>query len=494
MDAIGPEAAYIACERAAVGEVMAARDPWRARLPGPQIPRGLMSNDLAPYDLRELGFAEGEMVCAAWLAPPSEEALAQISSEAQAVGEAMRALEGLGRGCGCVAAQQLAITPWISRCRGAARRGRCELDPAIEAQMAERFDALQAELAETRLPRRHWRLVGPVGRTGRFRALHASFASRLGIAGEGYVPGETAPGFGATPTIDALLQLEGVQVVLRMDSGRALLIVRELEDLLIFDLFEHPGSAERWGPHFEVLDAVSYAQLTERLALPSARSGPRPTVPTLIYDHDMLTRLDAVATAAWALEGQLEPTRGETWKVQPPVFVRYRFESRSEDDEEGAAPDQIPREQALELFAVPTEAGRAWLSLGEGGGLADRAAAMAETREPYVFSRRGPGPEYALRGSEMEAGLFDGARSFPRLVGALSAADVAAVEGNIAAFTLRIPGGPLPGELESRPGLGRLRTHLSTRGHTLEGTLEGTQEGIGDASFMRLRLAPGRGR
>lgn len=461
MRAIGPEAAYITCERVAERGARPPRDPWAEILPAPyaeleaaegaRVPAALLSNDMHPYDLGELGFAEGSMVCAAWLAPSNAQ-VTQIGSNLAQVGEAMRTLEDLAQGCGCASARARGLSGWISRCRGAATSRLCKPDGRLEAKLYEAAGVLESAFAAAAPARDHWRLAGPIGRPGRLAALHVDIAAHLGVGGDAFAPDGRRPRTGSDPLVESVLEVDDVQAVLRVDGSRGLVVIREIGRLLVIDYFWHIADGPRWQTHYPRFDAAAIDETLAALALPDERSGPAPTRPTHIYDAAAFLEIDSLRKAATSLWAEpYDPTR-EVYERQPLVFSRLRFESGPE---------------GLELFGVLTPEGEAFLTLGDGGTIVERAGPMQGYRQPFAFDPGPRDPGYVFRGSPLERGWFDGPRSIGVLISTIASVSPEAVRGTIDKFKLQLPVGPLPGELESIAGLERVRGEISERGAEL---------------------------
>ena len=459
------------CERASMRDERPERDPWRGLLPLPEIPEGTLTNDLEPWTLSELGFLEGDVVCAGWIAP-ADLRIRREREDAQRVQAAVAAFNQLARGCGCTAAQRLGMVADAPNClRGRSIR-ECDPDPTLQQELFNAHEKMTAELADFTPVRRHWRVAGPLGRTGRFEYILEFEGAKLSIGGDAYTTSGRKPDPLVNPLVHHLMGLPDVVAVVRYDTGRALLVARELEQLLVLDYFEHTAPPEIWNGRWDELDASRPDALDELLALPELDAIERAPIggPAVTWRVAAGVALDTQAQAARALQSPVYDLEAEIYDPGPIPFAEIRASS--------VAPDEAGGQPTLQIRALLSPEGHAWLDPVVAGGLAGAINPLLEDASDYTFTPAPRPPTYAFRGQAWERGIVVGARRFPLLLGALFDADANAVKGSLGAGAeIRLPQGPLPegkqGALETLAGLAPLRTALSLRAHVLELRMEG---------------------
>lgn len=440
-------------------------------IPTPQPPTGLYAQGLDPIALDQLGFERDRVVCATLEAPDDAaiEAAREAIVELRKVREAVDAeARELGEGCLCMQADQLDARALLPGCMRQGTRVDCEARPDQLAALATSLAPLRERLAVTELPRVHWRLFGRTDRLGRFAARHGDLVARHAGGSEVYLRGAPLLDRPGSRAIAGLLALEGVVAVVRQDSGRALLVVRELDDVLILDHFAHgatPGltPTELSDVHglLGYLDDAQLGWFRAALAPPETPRSPQldPREGYLIeLDHAALERVDRAALVLASLGGVVYDEAAEQ-RIVPPLLVD-RFSLQVPFGSEG---------ERLRARLRLTDEGRRWLAGGEGLELRDALPGLAAIEVAPSFTSALPDLQFVLRGQPIEQVLFAGPSAAPELFAAIEAQQPGSLAGEVDEFELDIPSGPLPGGFAGREGTHEWRERLSLQPHRLVG-------------------------
>ncbi|MFV8752460.1 hypothetical protein ACNOYE_18085 [Nannocystaceae bacterium ST9] len=467
---IGSDAALVRC-------TIAGRNLRLPRLldaiPTPLPPTGLYAQTLDPIALDELGFERDRVVCATLQAPDDaaiEAARAGILElhriRDQVVTEALER----GGGCLCMQADRLDARGLLPGCLARPTEPSCTPTPEQLAALDTTLIPLREQLAATELPRVHWRLSGRTDRVGRFAARNSDVVGRHPGGSEVFLRGAPLPPRPGMALVASLLGVDGVVAVVRQDSGRALLVVRELDDVLVLDHFSHGEPVgldrERAGDLHGLLGYLDDAQIAwyrAALAPPSStrelQLDPRDGY-LIELDHAGLERVDR-AMLVMATLGGVEYDEALEVRTLPPLLVD-RLTLQVPFGSEG--------ERLLARLRLSDE-GRRWIAGGEGLDLRDAITGLAAIEQPPVFEPAAPDFRFVLRGEPSEQVLFAGASAGPELLAAIEAASPGSVEGEVDDFEVRVPSGPLPGGFAGRIGTQELREKLTLVPHRLRGKL-----------------------
>jgi hypothetical protein len=462
-------APVVLCERVEDPELETpvAASSWFGDLGVPMPPAGSFAGHMHPRLFRELGFAPGTQVCAAAVVPDLDTIQEQAKS-AGAVYGSDRKLQALLGGCGCTIVKAKNLLHMAPRCVKAPVRDDCTDKPDRVAQIEAAVGELEAALRAER-PRLHWRVVGTLGREGRFAVKAPERLEWLDYPGMVFTPDNRSQAGRADPLAQQMLGEAHVVAVVSQGQGRAILVVREIDELLVFDYFEQLADPKRWGASWPSLDVDFLGERASlALALPgdaaqsasvllgnSGKDGESPlTRQGFIHlEHGRIDDLDRLLLGARRGAGfdydeaqekrQLEELVADTLTLQwEPGRVRGRY---------GLTP-----------------AGQQWWGQPLAGDtVIAHAAALAPRKVEGRFEAALP-HDFILRGSALETGLFDALRGFPQVVDAIFAVDATAIRGSGSQFTIELaPGQVVPG-LGTAAGLQGLRTHLSMHRHELE--------------------------
>lgn len=439
-------------------------------LPTPLPPTGLYAQSLDPIALDQLGFERERAVCAT-LEAPDEAAIASASAAIEQLlrvrDEVDTAARELGEGCLCMHADRLGARELLSGCMRRATAPECTSSPEQLTTLEQTLAPLREQLAATTLPRVHWRLFGRTDRPGHFAARHGEIVARHAGGSEVFLRGMPLLDRPGSRTLAGLLAHEGVVALVRQDSGRALLVVREVGDVLILDHFAHGSFPTLEGPALAdlhgLLGHLDDAQLAWfRAALAPPTSGRTlqldPRRGYLIeLDHAALERVDRATLVLASLAGIDYDVEAEQ-RVVPPLLVD-RISLQVPFGSEG--------EQLVARMRLSDE-GRRWLAGGAGLELRDALAGLAVLEQTPSFAPALPGMPFVLRGQPLEQLLFAGPSAAPGLFAVLAAGRPGSVEGEVDEFEIHLPSGPLPAEIIAREGSDELRERLSLAPHRLE--------------------------
>ncbi|TPV96919.1 MAG: hypothetical protein B7733_02300 [Myxococcales bacterium FL481] len=413
---------------------------------------------MSPAALVELGFAPDSVVCAS-LEPPSEGELAQIaSSVSRLLGvrrEVDAAVQPLGR-CGCAAAGKLRRQRWIPSCEAHDPAPRCEIDTGLVTQVGRELSRMEAAMGAMTLPLTHWRLMGRTDRAGQFDARVSTLVSHHGGGSTVMRRGAPVSSRLNHELVVALFEQPAVQAVIRQDSGRSLVVVREIGDVLIYDHFAYPpvsSSMLTLLPELDNRNVETYRggleppAATLELALSPTRG------PVLYFDHDGLERVDAALAVGWRFTGRRDDVvRG---RDGPPVwFDRVTVLG-------------LTGRGLLRAQATLNAAGRAWAqSVPREAVMPSLTGWQTSARSPARPPARHR-PSFLLRGTGVEHAVFAGIHGLPTLVAEVEMTAPNSVTGTNDDLALALPVGPLPAGLGTRVGLEALREQLHPKAHTL---------------------------
>ena len=440
-------------------------------LPSPALPTGLYARTMDPIALDQLGFERDRVVCATLQAPDTQqleharESIARLHAQRR---ELIKSTRKLG-GCRCAYADALHARALVPDCVDKPTKHACELDPAQLERLQQLLAPFHATLAAAEVPRTHWRVFGRTDRPGRFVARQDQLLGRHTGGSEVFVRKNSLPPQPGMKLIRELLALDHVVAVVRQDSGRGLLVIREIDDTLILDHFTYPdwygAGITRIDPELHALlaylDDAQLARYRAALEPPSQRRelmmNPRKGY-TVELDHAALERVDQALLIA-AEFAQLPYDEARELRQLPALMIdRVGYQVPFGTDGE-----------VLRARMRLSDAGRQWLASVAGQGPVEAAATLASADLAPDFEPADPDIArlFVLRGQPVEQALFAGPPGVPKLWVAIASGDPRAVDGKIDDFEIALPSGPLPGEFPSRPGLAELRERLSISAHSL---------------------------
>lgn len=467
-------------EQAAVVECTAAGrhlevPPLLREIPHPEPASGLYSRGLDPIALFDLGFASDRPACAVLL--PERRSMEEVVDARDTLVALRREWERadkqakeLGR-CACEVARAEDQRSLLRQCEKTSTQRGCE----VTSQQRERLRSITAPLVEAidgaQVPRVHWRLVGITDRPGWFGEHLPTILPRHGGGSDVYIKGNPVPDQLNSELVSHLLDRDDVTAVVRQDSGRGLLIVREVGKALILDHFAYPPTGPEVQSLVGLLDNAAIEQFDRALEKPTStrtlQFNPRKGT-VLELDEALLSLVDEGIEAGTTLGSLRYDSQDETW-VRPPALISRL--SLSIPYGKGG--------QVLEFHGTYT---------GEG---ATMAASLGDdpvsvTLEEYAVSQDPPQflparnePTFVFRGEPSQEVLFDGLHRLPGFLAGVERNRPSTVGGTPKALEVDFPSGPMPGNPETAEGLAPLRERLSKRSHTLEiefgaNALEGT--------------------
>lgn len=422
--------------------------PAIAGVPAPPAPTGLFARQLDPIALDALGYTRDAVVCATLEAPPTTDV--DASAELQSIVALHRtvgiaAMRAGGR-CTCEVARAQGNRELVAACVQAPTVAGCDPNERAD-EVADALAPLLDALDDVTLPWQHWRLVGPTDRPGWF-ADHLDDAIANHDGGSiVFRPGEPLP-TRTDAVVRGLIGAPNVVAVVRQDGGRALLVARELDGLLVLDHFRQPlASAERI-PLVSRMEAAQLAAITAALSPgPVRETLLRPGDGTLVeFDRPLLEEIDRAALATAPLLGI---TRDDPLPPPPPaLFDRVAYAAPY-----GESGTVLRIEHALSVD------GLAWAqTLTDApllGGL-DGLGLSPQSDVPIVDDRVARSPvvadRFVLRGTATARWGLHGVHHFGTLASLLEIAAPGAIGGDQSAWRLDWPGAALPAELDAGPG------------------------------------------
>jgi hypothetical protein len=420
--------------------------PAIAGVPAPPAPTGLFARQLDPIALDALGYGRDTMVCATLEAPPAAgvDAAAEVASIVALHDRTSRDALRAGGRCTCEVARAQGIRELIAACVQTPTITGCDPE-AKSAEVAAAVQPLLAAIAGAPLPWLHWRLVGPTDRPGWFAShLDELVANHDG----GSVVFRAGDPLGARvdAVVRAMLGLEHVVAVVRQDGGRALLIAREQDGLLILDHFRQPLATTERMPLVARIEAARIDAMTALLSPGMPRKTlVDPADGTLVeFDRPLLEEIDRVAVGTAALldvEDAPSLTAGPAALFDRVAFVAPYGES-------GAV---LRIEHALSVD------GLAWAqTLGDApllGGV-DALGLQPDVALPEVNDGASAPGRFVLRGTATERWGLHGVHRFATLAKLVEIAAPGAIGGEVSSWRVDWPGAPLPRELgdPAQPG------------------------------------------
>ena len=483
---IGPDAAVVRCT---VSGPNLTLPQLFVEVPSPEPPTGLYARVMDPIALDELGFERDRAVCATLQAPEAElldETEAAIAKLVTTRNETFKKVRKYGR-CLCNYAATLDARALVPGCSDRPVQRRCEPEGETLAELEQLLEPLRTAIGETYVPRVHWRLAGRTDRVGRFVARYDELFARHPGGSEVYLPTTPLPPHPGMALVSGLLAEEHVVAVVRQDSGRAVLVVREIDDQLVLDHFAYPDWLEAGirGVDIELsllLHHLDDAQLQRYRAALEPPEEPRelmfdPRDGYLVeLDHAALERVDRGMLLATHFAGHRYDLEKERRVV--PELLTDRFAHQVPYGTEG---------EVLRARLSLTQTGQEWLAIVGGQSAVESLSALGGAELMPEFepaTRDGIDQLFMLRGRPVEHSLFAGPSALPQVLFAVELAATGSVTGGVDSFQVALPSGPLPGEFQTRPELGGLRERLSKQAHELK------VEQLEGGSVLALELAP----
>jgi hypothetical protein len=445
---VPPEAALVRC-------TTSGRDlmpPILLDLPVPAIPTGLLARQLDPMALNDMGFERDQPVCAALLQPAPEQVESARADLVALLGEYARAgaeaRATLGR-CACEIARASDVVHLLAPCHDEPHRPECE-PLAEQVDQARAIVApLLAVLASTSVPRIHWRIAGRSDRPGWLLDRIAELLPRHPSGATVFQQGQSIPSRNNHVLVRRLLEVPGTVAVLRLDGGRAILVVRELDGAQILDLLSFPAVDPRLVPLLPFIDEARAEDVVEALAQPDSA-----WAPPLPLDRGNLVHLDraglhavdslVLAMAPLADHGNLPNTLPEP--AAPPLVDAVTLQAALHADG-----------KHLRAHVRLSDAGLQWAQTLSSAPLGPDLDALGLPLEPPA-----PVPglaaelDFLVHRRPAERLVLDGLYRVPSLLRTLEMHHPSTVAGHLDAWDVSLPpgavapGGTVPPPLELR--------------------------------------------
>ncbi|MBL4685893.1 MAG: hypothetical protein JKY37_14960 [Nannocystaceae bacterium] len=410
-------------------------------LPFPPAPTGLYARGMDPMALTDMGYERDQVACAAMFAP-NDAAIRRAREELPALSSLIqRTSEAVVRtvSCPCETAGALGVRQLVVACASIPAR-KCSASQERQAELSELLSPLVQAIETTRVPRRHWRLVGATDRPTWFADRLADLLGRHVGGSVVYRPGQAVPARDNYVLLRALLKQPNVVAVVRQDGGRAFMVARVVDGIQVLDHFELPAVATRFASVSAYLDNARVSDVIEALDKPATgyRAGVAASAGNFIeLDAANLERIDAMTVAASALSGQRYDEAEET-REAPPVFVE-RVAVQAPFGADGRALRvriSLSDSGALWATGLPNEQLGADLDvLNLSGARPSFVSALEES--PDVS------PAFVLRGTATNRVLVHGLHAMGDVLRALETYQPGAINGETRAWEFEIPQGSL---------------------------------------------------
>ncbi len=426
--------------------------PVMLDLPMPAIPTGLLARQLDPMALNDMGFEREQAVCAS-LSRPSEETLQRARADVNTVIDAYRktgsrARAELGR-CACDVARVAKVADLLAPCHDEPHRASCEPTPDEVKRVTELVAPLRQTLTETSVPRLHWRVAGRSDRPGWMARKLTDLLQRHSGGITAFYEGQAIPSRHNHVLIRRLMDVPGTTAVLRLDGGRSVVVIRELDGAQVIDLLTFPPVESRLMPLLPFIDEVQAEQVAAALERPATAWAPplSPSKGNLVHiERSGLRAVEELVLAAAPLAGETKAPTSLPGRQDAPlvdaVTVQADFGTKG----------TVLRAR-LELSA----AGAQWaqtLSDGQLGtqldllGLPMDVPPLAPPLEPNVELPYYRGPTERL--------VLDGLLRLPAFLRSLEMIHPNSVQGSLTEWDVSLPagaiapGGTVPPPLELR--------------------------------------------
>ena len=489
---IARDAAAIHCT---VASSTARVPPVAGELPTVPAPNQFFLRDFAPVDLHDLGFAPQTTVCAA-LMVPSGEAVAREQEELTAAREERDALVKKMRRadpCLCEQLRALELLWFDASCHDTPVQFGCPIDDVLaQRALGDKLAEIEAWRSATRVRPRHWRLAGTTDRPAVFEHRLRRIRRRYRGPVELFDRTRSATSGPSTQLVNALLKEPSVVMVLRIDRGRSIMVVREPKrGVLVLDLFEKPIYQDAGVAMLGALDDAHPDLYLEMLRQPSKGYSPPAEVSaarTVELDFAGLERAEEALRGLARFFGVKILASVAAGEEAEALVDRVTWTVSLSDD---------PRASEMSARLHLSPAGREWVSAARDARLMssvyDAAEALENIPSPLfeAWAREGVEETAAAEPGQTRDSARDIVASVPLGVRAfwahglaraavfLSAAEYAApgsLSGTVDAWRLQIGLGFRPGDLAVPSGLTRLMSRLSTYPHALSGAVaEGGQ-------------------
>lgn len=409
-------------------------------LPLPLVPTGLLARQLDPMALDDMGFEREQPVCAALLRPAAETvetaraSVTTVMSEHGRAGATVRATLG---GCACEIARAADVEALLTTCRDAPHRPDCEPTPAQIDEVRTLVEPLQTALASTPMPRVHWRVAGRLDRPGWLVERMVELLPRHPGGATVFQPGQAIPSRHNHGLVRRLLDVPGTVAVLRLDGGRAMLVVRELDGALVLDLLAYPGVDPRLVSLLPFIDDARVDDVAALLALPAGAWAP--PLPfdegNLVHlDREGLRAVDSLVLAMAPLAGVAEAPRALPEPTTAPLVDAVTLQGRF-----GTQGKELRARLRL------SEAGQLWAqTLGEGL-LGPQPEALGLALDPAAPSSLAEALDgelaFVAHGRPPERLVLDGLLRAPSLLRTLEMHHPSTVSGRLDAWDVSLPAG-----------------------------------------------------
>lgn len=432
---------WVPSDAAMVRCTTAGRDrmpPVLLELPVPSIPTGLLARQLDPMALNDMGYEREQPVCASLLRPSPEEvdgardAITGLLTTYRETGATV--VSSLGT-CACDIARAGDVAALVAPCLDVPHRPSCEPSPADVTRVVELVAPLREALEATPVPRLHWRVAGRSDRPGWIVQRLAELLPRHTGGATVFQAGQAVPSRNNHVLVRRLLDEPGVSAVLRLDGGRAVLVIRELEGALVLDLLAFPAVDGSLVPLLPFIDEARADEVAARLVRPTARWTPALPLDegNLVHlDREGLRAVDAMVLGLAPLAGEADAPRTlppEEGVLVGAVTLQARFGTKG---------------KVLRARLDLDDDGRAWAQALTGDLLAPGIDMLGLPLEaPPPPSPPAAALPFVAHRSATEWLVLDGLRGVPAFMRQLEMQHPGAVSGTLEAWELSLPPGAI---------------------------------------------------
>lgn len=427
-------------------------------LPIPAIPTGLLARQLDPMALNDMGFERDQPVCAS-LARPSEEIL--TGARANVVGllstyrqTGVSARAELGR-CACDVARAAKVADLLAPCHDEPHRSTCEPTPAEVERAVALVEPLREALAQTPIPRVHWRVAGRSDRPGWMIRRLTQLLPRYTGGATIFLPGQAVPSRHNHVLVRRLLGTPGVVAVLRMDGGRSLLVIRELDGAQVLDLLSFPPVAPSLMPLLPFIDEGRADAVAAALAPPiAAWVSPLPLTKgnVVFVDRPGMRAVDALVLSASPLAGRTDPPSTFPESSRSPLVDAVTLQA-----------DFGAKGEVLRARLRLSDAGRQWAQTLTDAQLGPQPELLGLPMEaPPLSPTMGAEVDLPFYRQATERLVLDGLLRAPAFIRKLEMLHPNSVQGTLTEWDVELPpgavapGGTVPPPLELRDWAERL--------------------------------------
>ncbi len=472
---VDARAAVVRCAVAGPDRVQ----PILGDLPTPTPPTGLYARALDPMALDALGYAREQVACATLLPTVGDPASARRSLTAlldlqdEIARDVARGADGV---CACDVARTMGADLLLPGCERTPVRPACTPTEDDRERLRAALAPLREATTASTIPLVHWRVSGPTDRPGWFARRVGQLLAQHPGPSDPHLRGEALPDRTELALARALLDAPDVTAVVVQDTGQALLVVREVDDVLVLDHLSYPPLAPSRRGLVRYWESLHAQDVLARLAAPQRPATLRfdPRRGTVVEMHlPALAGVDAGIEAASILSPHPHPPGPHGEPIPAPVVEHAAVQ----------APFGTRGTELVARFEL-SEAGREWAQAIPNQVLSPTLDELGTPLLVPFAPPEGLTPlPFVLRGTWIERVWAYGPRLVPPSLAAVEMANPGAISGKVEDFSIDLRSPPADIFPED-DALDRLRARLAERPHVLRGGFDA------ERTEIRVHLAP----